>query len=559
MNDCYDKKTWWKESVFYQIYPLSFLDTTNNGKGDIKGIIKKIPYLEELGIGAIWISPIYTSPMFDNGYDISDYNSINPLFGTMEDFIKLIKTCRKANIKIIMDLVINHTSSEHPWFKKSCENNNNPKSDYYLWHDAKNGKEPNNWAADFGGSAWTWNESRQQYYLHLFSKHQPDLNWHNPNVKKEIFSSIKKWLELGVNGFRMDMGNFLFKAKGYPDAPHDKNDLRKFIHGENLYANQPGIHKLLNEMKTELLEPYDAILFGEMYFLTPKSSLYYTSCKKHEVDLIYQYPIMDARGDWNKVKKCVRNYANAFQDKAWNTTTFSNHDSPRSVSIYGDTSNYHKESAKCIMTFLLTSPGTPFFLQGEEIGMTNTSVSNANELTDIKMKGVYNDRISRGENPNMVLKDLSWWNRDNARTPMQWSDKKYAGFSVVNPWLKVNPNYIDINVKNQQNNPNSILNYTKKLINLRNNTETLIYGTFKVLCPDDWTVYGFSRKLNDEEYIIVFNFSSNDNNIQAFQEIKNNSSTLILSNYSVEYDVIDILYMKPWETRIYKVKKHGEL
>ncbi len=559
MQSSKHKKSWWKERVFYQIYPLSFLDTTGNGKGDINGIIKKIPYLNDLGIGAIWICPIYSSPMKDNGYDVSDYNSINPIIGSMHDFKELIKICKINDIKIMMDLVINHTSNKHPWFMESAKSKNNPKSDYYIWRDAKEGKEPNNWAADCGGSAWTWVESRKQYYLHSFSKYQPDLNWRSKEVKKEIFSSIKKWLDMGVNGFRMDMGNFLFKAEGFPDAPKKNRwDNRKYIHGEHLYANNPGIHKLLKEFK-KLLVPYDAVAFGEMYFLTPESSLDYVAYDRNEIDLIYEYPIMDARGNWTEVKKQVRLYAEAFKDMAWNTLTFSNHDSPRSVSVFGDSEQFHDKSAKCIMTFLLTAPGTPFFLQGEEIGMTNMKLSGVDELTDIKMKGIYKDRVSRGESSQKVLVDLSFWNRDNARTPMQWSDKKFAGFSWNKPWIKVNSNYIEINIKKQQNNPDSILNYTKNLIKLRKKTRTLIYGDFLPLCPDNWTVYAFSRKLDNEEYVIVFNFASQDNNIIAPEKIQNNKAKLIFSNYIVKYDVLDILYLKPWETRIYKAKKHGEI
>lgn len=547
-------KYWWKECVFYQIYPLSFLDTNDDGKGDILGIIEKLPYLKDLGIGAIWISPIYKSPMVDNGYDIADYNSIDSTFGKMEDFNKLVNKCHELDIKIMMDLVINHTSIKHPWFKESRKSKINPKSDYYLWHDAVNGKEPNNWAADFGGSAWTWDKNRKQYYLHLFSKEQPDLNWHNPEVKKEIFSSIKKWLNKGVNGFRMDMGNFLFKAKDYPNALKKyPNDNRKFIHGEHLYANQPGIHKLIHEIKTKLLEPHDAILFGEMYFLTPETSLDYVSYKREEVDLLYQYPIMDSHGNWTEVKKQIRLYNESFGKKAWNSITFSNHDSPRSVSIYGDVNKFHEESAKCIMTFLLLAPGTPFFLQGEEIGMTNKEIKSKEELTDVKMKGVYNDRISNGEDPKKILKDLSWWNRDNARTPMQWSSQIYSGFSHVKPWLNVNPNYDKINVEKQSKNENSILNYTKKLIKLRNTTRALIYGKYTPLCPDNWTVYAISKKLDNEEYVTVFNLSSNENNIMAPNKIANNKGQLIISNYKVTYDVLDILYLKPWETRIYKI------
>ncbi len=553
-----NQKTWWKERVFYQIYPLSFLDTTGNGKGDINGIIKKIPYLKDLGIGAIWICPIYTSPMKDNGYDVSDYDSINPIFGSKKDFEKLVKICRKADIKIIMDLVINHTSNKHPWFLESQKSRNNSKSDFYIWRDAKDGKEPNNWAADFGGSAWTWVESRKQYYLHLFSKYQPDLNWQNEEVKKNILSSIKKWLNLGVDGFRMDMGNFLFKPEGFPDAPKKGQwDNRKYIHGENLYANNPGIHEFLRELK-RILKPFDAIIFGEMYFLSPETSLDYVAYDREEVDLIYEYPIMDARGNWTEVKRQVRLYAEAFKNKAWNSITFSNHDSPRSISVFGDDKQFHNKSAKCIMTFLLTAPGTPFFLQGEEIGMTNMKVNSVDELTDIKMRGIYKDRIIRGENSQDILADLSFWNRDNARTPMQWSDRVFAGFSWKKPWININPNYTDINVKKQQNNPDSILNYTKNLIDFRKNTEALIYGEFLPLCPDNWTVYAFSRKINNEEYIIVFNFASQDNNIIAPKQIENNRAILMFSNYDVEYDVLDILYLKPWETRIYRVKKYGE-
>lgn len=555
MEEHGEKRVWWKERVFYQIYPLSFYDTTGTGKGDLQGIIAKLPYLKKLGIGAVWISPIYQSPMVDNGYDISDYDAIDPTFGIMADFEQLISYAHALDIKVIMDLVINHTSDAHPWFQESRKGPDNDKSNFYIWHDAVDGHEPNNWAADFGGSAWTWDKTRGQYYLHLFSKHQPDLNWHNPAVKKEIFAMMHRWLERGVDGFRMDMGNVLFKAEGFPDAERHPGDTRTFIHGEHLYANQPGMHELLQEMRKEVLAPYDAVVLGEMYFLSPEEGLKYVGKDRGEIDMLYQYHIMDARGNWPRVIEAVRTWYEAFKGVGWNTIAFSNHDSPRSVSIYGDSIYHYEKSAKLIMTFLLTAPGTPFFLQGEEIGMTNMPITSAEELTDIKMRGVYNERCAQGHNPADVLADLSWWNRDNARTPMQWSAQIHAGFSHVTPWLRVNPNYTVINAEEQMNNPYSIWHYTKTLINLRNTNDALTYGDFTPLYPDNWMMYGFTRTYKDSTFLIFFNFASEENFLDMPTALQDDRAQLILSNYAVTKSLDNERFvLRPWETRIYRIK-----
>jgi oligo-1,6-glucosidase len=367
INKNYRGKKWWKEAVCYQIYPRSFKDTNGDGNGDLMGIIEKLDYLHGLGIDAIWLSPIYASPMADNGYDISDYYAVNPMFGTMGDFEKLVKGLHLRGMKLMMDLVINHTSIQHPWFIESRTSVDNPKRDWYIWRGGQHGREPNNWACHFMTSAWEFDGRTGQYYLHMFSKEQADLNWQNEEVKNEIFRMIKFWLDKGVDAFRMDMANYLIKPEGFPDAPGKVGDQRVYVHGESLYANQPGMHELLSEMRTKVLDRYGAVLFGEMYFLTPQTALEYTAYEKSGLAMTYQYEIVGARGDWHEVKKSVRSWYNVFKGKASNSIAFSNHDSPRPVSIFGDDRNAPTESAKCLATFLLTAPGTPFFLQGEEL------------------------------------------------------------------------------------------------------------------------------------------------------------------------------------------------
>lgn len=547
-----NKKEWWKEAVVYQVYPRSFNDTNGDGNGDLRGIINKLDYIKSLGIDAIWISPIYTSPMTDNGYDISDYYSINPMFGDMDDFDELLAGIHKRKMKLMMDLVVNHTSIEHPWFLESRSSIDNPKRDWYIWRDGKNGREPNNWASHFMNSVWELDEKTNQYYFHMFAREQADLNWNNGEVKKEIFSMIEFWLKKGVDAFRMDMANYLMKAEGFPDAPRKDGDDRKYIHGEGLYANQKGMHELIHELKEKVLSPYGAALFGETYFLNKDTALDYVAYARKEFDLIYQYEVVGARGNWEEAKRSVREWYESFKNRGWNSITLSNHDSPRPISLFGDDGEYRDESAKCLATFLLTAPGTAFFLQGEEIGMTNVLFDNIDCYSDIEMKEKYKERVSHGENSKAVFRDVAKWSRDNARTPMQWNKNKNAGFSDGNPWLGVNQNYNGINVKNEENNKKSVLNFYRNIIKIRRKHPAIVYGDYIPLTPDSWETYAYERVLGKSKYIVVLNTSKRTWKMDPIKELKPKSK-LLISNYNTHNDSDNGLLLRPWETRVYKV------
>ncbi len=547
---------WWKEAVFYQVYPRSFKDTTGDGNGDLGGIIEKLDYLHDLGVGAVWLSPIYASPMADNGYDISDYCSVNPMFGTMPDFEKLLEGLHSRGMKLMMDLVINHTSTLHPWFIESRSSLKNPKRDWYIWRDGKNGREPNNWACHFMTSAWELDEKTHQYYLHMFSKEQADLNWQNPEMKKEIFRTMEFWLEKGVDAFRMDMGNYLMKPEGLPDAPRKFGDNSPYVHGEGMYANQPGMHELITEIRTKILDPYKAVIFGEMYFLTPETALEYCGYDKNRLAMTYQYEVMSANGDWRKIKESVRQWHEVFKGKAWNSITFSNHDSPRLVSVFGDGHSASADSAKCLATFLMSAPGTPFFLQGEELGMTNVRYSKLEDYSDIEMKTKYAERTAHGEDPTYVFNDLARRSRDNARTPMQWSADSQSGFTTGHPWLGVNPNYSEINVASEEADSNSVLNFYKKLISLRRKHKALIYGEYIPLVPDDWETYAYKRVKGKEAYIIILNTSPRTWQMQRLADLKNRHKLLLSSRpltKNLSGDTEEQLFLKPWEARIYKL------
>ena len=546
------QKEWWKEAVVYQIYPRSFNDTSGDGNGDLRGIIDKLDYIKNLGIDAIWISPIYASPMADNGYDISDYYSINPMFGSMEDFDELIAEIHKRGMKLMMDLVINHTSIEHPWFLESRSSLDNSKRDWYIWREGKDGREPNNWASHFMNSVWELDGKTNQYYFHMFAREQADLNWNNREVKKEIFSMIEFWLKKGVDAFRMDMANYLMKAKDFPDAPKEEGDNRKYIHGEGLYANQPGMHELIREMKENVLAPYGAALFGETYFLNKDTALDYVAYDRKEFDLIYQYEVVGARGNWEEAKRSVRTWHESFKDRGWNSITLSNHDSPRPISLFGDDGEHREESAKCLATFLLTTPGTPFFLQGEELGMTNVLYQDIDCYSDIEMKEKYKERISKGEFPDDVFRDVAKWSRDNARTPMQWDKNINAGFSTGTPWIGVNQNYDYINTEDEEKDKSSVLNFYKKLIKLRHKHPSLVYGDYVPLVPDNWETYAYKRVLDKSVYVIVINTSERTWKMDPLAEI-NADSKLLISNYSDSDNSSNGMLLRPWESRVYKV------
>ena len=545
---------WWKHAVVYQIYPRSFKDSHGDGNGDLRGIIEKLGYIESLGVDAVWLSPIYASPMIDNGYDVSDYYAINPMFGTSEDFDALVAGLHERGIRLLMDLVVNHTSDQHSWFIESRSSRENPKRDWYLWHPGRDGNEPNNWASHFGGSAWEKDAATGEYYLHLFAKQQPDLNWRNPEVQTAVFDMMRWWLDKGVDGFRIDMGNFFLKDPALPDARRDPWDTSPFVHPKELCANQPGMHEIYQAMHDEVLAPYDAVAFGEMYFLNPDTARQYVGWDRKEIQLLYQYPIMDARGNWQQVRREVQAWYDAFRGGATNTITFSNHDSGRSVSVFGDDTTYHDKSAQCIATYLLSAPGTAFFLQGEEIGMTNVLFPSIDDYTDIEMQGRYADLMSQGADPNVVLPELIRWSRDNARTPMQWANDVHAGFSTHTPWLAVNPRYTSINVDNQEQDKISILNYYRQLIALRNEVGPLKYGTYAPLVPMEWETFAIRRDFEGETIVCIYNFLSEEMYMHKPDVLVGRKLVMLLSNYEESGDDTDsTLRLRPWEARIMRI------
>lgn len=535
------KQKWWKEAVVYQIYPRSFKDSNGDGIGDLNGIKNKLDYLKNLGIDVIWLNPIYQSPNDDNGYDISDYYSIMNVFGTMRDFNNLLKEVHNRNMKLIMDLVINHTSDEHPWFKKSLKNKNNKYADYYIWKDPVDGEEPNNWQSRFGGSAWEYCESRNQYYLHLFSKKQPDLNWKNPKVQEDIFNMIDWWLKKGIDGFRMDVINFIAKKEGLPDS--NKPD------SPEKWSNLPYSHKILRELREEVLENYNVMTVGETPFITPHDGDKYVNKDRKELDMIFHFEHVDLP-DFNndnflKYKNIQDKWYKVQKNGGWLSQYFANHDQPRPISKFFDDENYREQSAKLLATMLLTLPGTPYIYQGEEIGMTNVDFDSIKDYDDIRTVNKFYELLEKRKKEDFFSK-LKKKSRDNARTPMQWNDKKYAGFSEVNPWLKVNPNYTKINVKDNLNNKDSIYKFYQSLINFRNNHKELIYGDYIDLLKSDPEIYYYKRKNNKDRVYILLNFTDKLINLKT-KDVNLHSQKLKFCNY----ETIDKKNLKPYEARIY--------
>lgn len=559
MNKC-----WWKESVVYQIYPRSFRDSNGDGIGDLRGIIEKLDYLKELGIDVLWLSPVYESPNDDNGYDISNYKGIMKEFGTIEDFDLLLEKAHDRNIKIMMDLVINHSSDEHQWFIESKKSKTNKYRDYYIWKDGKDGLPPNNWGSCFNGSAWEFDPKSQMYFLHLFSKKQPDLNWENKNLRKEIFGMMKWWLEKGIDGFRMDVINMIGKDQNYPDG---------IISGTNTYAdpgnfsrNHPKVHDYLQEMNKEVLSKYDIITVGEAPDVTPMQAIQYVGEDRNELNMVFEFEHMSVgdgvEGKWGKTsfnlkefKIIMSKWQNELEGKGWNSLFLSNHDQPRMVSRFGNDSKYRIESAKMLGTFLHMLTGTPYIYQGEEIGMTNVKFESINDYKDIETLNAYkvfteSGRKGHGEMMEAIYKR----GRDNARTPFQWNNKKNAGFTVGTPWIKVNPNYKYINAQSQLDDKDSIFNYYKKLISLRKSNEIIVYGDYNLILEDDKDIYAYTRKLNDEILLVICNFSENIVGFSLPNNIKYNKNELLISNYIVETQLIDEIRFKPYEARVYLLK-----
>ena len=516
-----------KDLVVYQIYPRSFKDSNNDGIGDIKGIIEKLDYLEYLGINAIWLSPIYKSPMIDNGYDIEDYYAINDEFGTMEDFDNLLSEAKKRNIIIIMDLVLNHTSNKHQWFIEASKSKNNKYSDYYIFKDGKNNKEPNNRGSTFGGSAWTYVKERDQYYLHLFAKEQPDLNWSNVEVREEIYKMINFWIDKGVKGFRVDAISYLDKTKEMLDAPYPLNN-EGYSPCKAFIAGNETTHNYIKELGN-IFNSRNIFSVGECFIQSDEDFKKYVLTESNEFDMAIPFipPVVEIKNiSPNYLKNTFKHRYEILKDGGWWANFLSNHDKPRQISLYGNDSI---ESGKMLATLLHTLPGTPFVYQGEEIGMTNVYYDSIDEYNDLDTKNYYSYLLKSNKSKEEALKEIQLTSRDNARSPMQWDDSEFSGFSKVKPWLNVNPNYLKINVKSELNNPNSIFHYYKKLISLRKNNDILKYGDLEFIDSSDGTIV-YLRKYKDIKWLVVLSFLDKEIDFKIDYKIKK----VILENYPLK-------------------------
>nr|WP_315049918.1 alpha-glucosidase [uncultured Lachnoanaerobaculum sp.] len=547
------KKAWWKEAVVYQIYPRSFCDSNGDGIGDLNGITSKLDYLKELGIDVIWLSPVYKSPNDDNGYDISDYEDIMTEFGNMDDFDKMLAAAHERGIKIVMDLVVNHTSDEHPWFVESRSSKDNEKRDYYIWKEGKDGKEPTNWGSAFSGPAWKYDEKTDMYYLHLFSVKQPDLNWENPKVRKEVFDMMTRWCEKGIDGFRMDVISLISKPEGYPDAKVVG------LYGDmGICANGPKVHDYLKEMNEKVLSKFDIMTVGETAGVTLEEAKKYANTDGSELNMVFQFEHMDLDGGekfkWSTkpmplvpLKENLSKWQKGLDGVAWNSLYFCNHDQPRIVSRLGDDSDAYRElSAKCIATCLHMMQGTPYVYQGEELGMTNTVFNSVDDFRDLESINAYRELVESGlySDEDMFPK-IAHKSRDNARTPMQWDASENAGFTTGTPWIAVNPNYKKINVADQLKREDSVFNYYKKLIRLRKENEIIVYGNYELLLPEDENIFAYVRSLDGKKLLTVCNFSKSEQKFD-FQGYEN--AEVLISNYNRDARKDGIL--KPYEVTV---------
>ena len=549
------EKRWWKESVVYQIYPRSFCDSNGDGIGDLNGITGKLDYLKELGIDVIWLSPVYKSPNDDNGYDISDYQAIMDEFGTMEDFDRMLATAHEKGIKIMMDLVVNHTSDEHKWFIESRKSTDNPYRDYYIWRPAKeDGSLPNNWGSCFSGPAWEYDKTTDMYFLHLFSKKQPDLNWDNPAVRQDVFDMMNWWLKKGVDGFRMDVISLISKEPGLPDKEPGINGYATF----NVSANGPHVHEYLQEMRQKALNNADTITVGECSGVTLEEAKKYAKSDEKELNMVFQFEHMDVDSDekagkWTtrkmdlrNLKKILTRWQKGLQDIAWNSLYWENHDQPRSVSRFGNDSDEYREiSAKMLATCIHMMQGTPYVYQGEELGMTNCPFNTLDNFRDLESINAFHELTEQGKmTEEDMMAAIGYKGRDNARTPMQWDDSAYAGFSTTNPWIMVNPNYTKINAKDQVNREDSVFKYYQKLIKLRHESELIVYGTYDLILDDDKDIYAYIRTLGDEKLIVYCNFSENTREVELPEEFTNGK--VLISNY-IDAKVNHKITLRPYE------------
>lgn len=540
------ERKWWHSSVVYQIYPRSFKDSNGDGIGDIKGIIEKLDYLKELGIDVIWLSPVYKSPNDDNGYDISDYRDIMDEFGTMEDMEVLFEESKNRGIKILMDLVVNHTSDEHKWFIEAKKSKDNEYRDYYVWRNSSDGNVPNELGSTFSGSAWELDEASEEYYLHLFSKKQPDLNWENENVRNEIWDMMNFWIDKGIGGFRMDVIDLVGKI---PDLM--------------IKENGPKLHEYLKDMYSKTLKGKDLLTVGETWGATPEVAKLYSNPSRNELSMVFQFEHISldsipGKAKWDlkplelvELKTVLSKWQTELDGEGWNSLFWNNHDLPRIVSRWGNDSTYRVLSAKMLATLLHGMKGTPYIYQGEELGMTNIKFDTISEYKDIEIINMYKERIANGYSNEEIMESIYARGRDNARTPIQWSDEDYGGFSIAEPWIPVNENYKYINAKQCLEDENSIFHHYKKLIEIRKNSDNIIYGNYKLLCSEDKNIFAYTRELDGERILVVCNFYEENAEFTFDEEFE--SIEILLSNYVDSNRNIDGLSLRPYEAIMYKL------
>ncbi|MHA7056380.1 alpha-glucosidase [Aquimarina sp. M1] len=555
------KLTWFRKGTIYQIYPRSFNDSNNDGVGDLRGIIEKLDYLKSLHIDIIWLSPIFSSPNDDNGYDISDYCAIMPEFGTMDDFDELLIETHKRGIRLILDLVANHCSDEHMWFEEAKKSKMNPYREYFHWRKpAVDGGPPNNWKSFFGGSAWEFDETSGEYYLHLFTKKQPDLNWENPKVREEIYDAMRFWLDKGVDGFRMDVIPLISKPVGYPDA--SDIGFRKII--ENVYANGPTLHQYLREMNEKVIARYDAFSLAEGVGVNEEIAGLYVNEDRNELDMLYHFDVLEctivngkfeesSSFDLVQMKNIFKKWRDAVHETGWIANAMGNHDFARMVSRFGNDKRYRSESAKMLMTMLSTQNGTLTIYQGDEIGMTNVSLQDVNEVRDVQSLNFYEENKTTKRYPEeLALEMINNEGRDNARTPMQWNDEINGGFSVKEPWLKINPNYVHINVQNQEKDSDSVLNFYRNVLSIRKKHDVFVYGNFKEISFNNPNLYIYEKTLNENKIMVMLNFSSIEELFISEKDLK--EADILVNNYkNLDTDRNKVL-LKPYQGVILGIK-----
>ncbi|KAF9118387.1 hypothetical protein BGX30_004614 [Mortierella sp. GBA39] len=553
------ERAWWKEAVVYQIYPRSFKDSDGDGVGDIQGIVSKLDYLQKLGVDVIWLSPVYKSPNDDNGYDISDYFEIMDEFGTMQDWTQLLDGLHERGMKLLMDLVVNHTSDEHAWFAESRSSRDNPYRDYYIWRPGKSGNiPPNNWRSFFSGSAWKYDDTTGEYYLHLFSKKQPDLNWDNPKLRQSVYEMMTFWLDKGVDGFRMDVINLISKVPGLPDDGEDG-----LGDGSPYFMNGPHVHDYLREMNEQVLSKYDVMTVGETPGVSVEEALKYTGADRKELQMVFQFEHMDVdAGDgdkwtvvpWTlqKLRGVLHKWQTGLAEDGWNSLYLNNHDQPRMVSRFGNDGEYRVPSAKMLATLLHTLKGTPYIYQGEELGMTNIQFNSIEDYRDIEILNMYEERVTQGNaDPGTIMEAIHAKGRENARTPMQWNAGPNAGFTTGTPWIRINPNYKEINAEASMSDPDSVFRYYQRLIALRKQNPVMVYGDYQLLLQDHEQIYAYTRTLGEVIWLIALNFSEAAAILEFDDRYSGMKRELIIGNYPE--DGMEPEQLRPYEARVYRM------